>query len=169
VRPPCDTMDNLCGCRYISNLDYNVSDDDIQELFGDFESVVKCYVNYDKSGRSLGKATVVFRDRAEAAAAKRRYTNMALDGQIMELELVDGAPNRSGPQQLSSGIKLTRRGGGGLAAGGGSRAFRQAFRDAGAGRSASRGRGRGRPSKGRGGGGGGDLDLDAELDTYMQE
>ena len=48
---------------------------------------------------------MVFSDRSEALKAQRRYSNMALDGLVMKLDLVDGPPaGKTDGMQLSSGL-----------------------------------------------------------------
>jgi hypothetical protein len=51
-----------------------------QELFGRVGAVKRAMINYDRAGRSLGTATVVYESSTSAAKAIRDYDGVQLDG-----------------------------------------------------------------------------------------
>ncbi|XP_010068886.2 THO complex subunit 4B [Eucalyptus grandis] len=73
---------------YVSNLDYDVTNEDIMLLFSDVGVVERCGVHYDRSGRSKGTAEVIFARHSDALAAIKRYNNVQLDGKPMKIEIV---------------------------------------------------------------------------------
>lgn len=59
-------------------------------------------VDYDKSGRSNGTATVVFARRSDAFAAVKKYNGVELEGKILSVTLsaapaAAAAPKRAAP------------------------------------------------------------------------
>ncbi|EFN56661.1 hypothetical protein CHLNCDRAFT_57546 [Chlorella variabilis] len=70
-----------------------------------------------KLGRSEGTAEVIFEDAGHAERAMRKYNNVQLDGNAMQIELIpQAAPSAGGgaggPRTLSSGIRISGERGG---------------------------------------------------------
>ncbi|CAG9859959.1 unnamed protein product [Phyllotreta striolata] len=138
----------------VSNLDFGVSDSDIQELFAEFGPLKSAAVHYDRSGRSLGTADVIFERKSDAIKAMKQYNGVPLDGRAMNIQLTTS--------EIPSPIRRSVVG---------ERKFQ---------RSPPRRGNKGRPTRGRGGGGRNVRgqgpkkqptaeELDAELDAYSKD
>lgn len=82
----------------IENLHYDVTENDLVELFSTVADVVKAKLVFDNSGRSTGTASVTYNSLEDAEKAIKKYDNVALDGQAMKIELRKYAPRESRPR-----------------------------------------------------------------------
>ncbi|RAL53030.1 hypothetical protein DM860_016265 [Cuscuta australis] len=73
---------------FVSNLDVQVSNDDIRELFSEMGELIRYAIHFDKYGRTSGSAEVVFARRNDALKALKKYNNVMLDGRPMKIEFV---------------------------------------------------------------------------------
>jgi len=75
----------------VSNLDAEVTENDVKEIFQKIGKVVKASLNFDANGRSRGTGEVIFANKNQAQKAVDEYDRAEVDGRPMYLKLVGGA------------------------------------------------------------------------------
>jgi len=98
-----DSNERRPGKLLISNLDFNVSEDDLKELYQTFGDTKRLVMNYDRSGRSMGTAEIIYKNRSDAMKAMQKYNGVPLDGKAMRLEVV----NSGGIGSVSGGGRMS--------------------------------------------------------------
>uniref|UniRef100_A0A2H1VSQ5 SFRICE_010364 n=1 Tax=Spodoptera frugiperda TaxID=7108 RepID=A0A2H1VSQ5_SPOFR len=91
---------------YVSNLDSEVNNLDMEELFQDFGVLKSASINWDKTGRSKGTADVIFEKRADALKAIDELHGRTLDGKALNIQLAtsdDGSIEDRSPVSIDSG------------------------------------------------------------------
>jgi THO complex subunit 4 len=129
----------------IANLDKEVTEDDVREIFQKIGKVKTAIVHYDAHGKSRGTAVVKFHRNTDAIKAVNEYHQAEVDGRPMYVKAVANVSNvKAAPQVRKSnrGRRNSRGRGRGRGRGG-----RKNSRGRGRGRRGRGGRGRGRGRK----------------------
>jgi len=74
----------------IENI-FNVTQEELQDLFAKEGEIKEVAVDFDRSGRSTGLATVAFTNKADADKAVTKYHGAQLENNTLKLSIVDGA------------------------------------------------------------------------------
>ncbi len=101
---------------YVGNLAYSITDQTLQQQFGEFGTVTSAKVMMDRdSGRSKGFGFVEMSTADEAQAAIRGMNGQSIDGRALTVNLARPMEKRTGGFGGGGG------GGGGYGGGGGGR------------------------------------------------
>eukprot|EP00833_Pecoramyces_ruminatium_P012400 jgi/Orpsp1_1/1186432/evm.model.d7180000050550.1 len=71
----------------VSNLHWEVSEDDLKNLFEEVGEVSKVRIKYDKAGRSDGEAIISFNSKSDAQRAIDSLDGVELQGMEMKVEM----------------------------------------------------------------------------------
>lgn len=95
----------------VSNLHWEVSENDLKTLFEEVGDVSKVKIKYDKAGRSDGEATVVFNSKSAAQKAIDKFNGVDLDGMEMHIKMDDTKRNNNNKDSKNNrGSILSRLG-----------------------------------------------------------
>ncbi|KAI4745586.1 hypothetical protein E4T50_04035 [Aureobasidium sp. EXF-12298] len=96
----------------VSNLPSDVTEQQIKEYFSkSVGPVKKVLLNYNKNGRSVGVATIIFSQAQSAAAAAKQLDSVKVDGKPMRIEVILGAkyaPAPAAPKSLGDRIQAPK-------------------------------------------------------------
>jgi RNA recognition motif-containing protein len=107
---------------YVGNLPFNVTEPDLQDLFGQAGTVSDVMLVQDKfTGKSRGFAFVTMGTEDEAQNAIEQFHGKALEGRPLTVNVARPREERSGGGGGGGGRSFERRGGGGGGYGGGER------------------------------------------------
>eukprot|EP01130_Rhizamoeba_saxonica_P005293 TRINITY_DN2127_c0_g2_i1.p1 TRINITY_DN2127_c0_g2~~TRINITY_DN2127_c0_g2_i1.p1 ORF type:complete len:239 (+),score=67.13 TRINITY_DN2127_c0_g2_i1:45-719(+) len=91
----------------ITNLHYDVLEEELTELFSTVGVVSGVKVIYETNGRSSGKAIVSFESGEIARQAMEQFHGKSIDGEAMAITMT---PTKKLPQKMDHGFKRNRRG-----------------------------------------------------------
>ncbi|MEI6562614.1 MAG: RNA-binding protein [Verrucomicrobiota bacterium] len=99
---------------YVGNLPFNVTEPDLQDLFGQAGTVSDVMLVQDKfTGKSRGFAFVTMSSEGEAQNAIEQFHGKALEGRPLTVNIARPREERSGGGGGGGGRSFERRGGGG--------------------------------------------------------
>ena len=70
----------------VVNLDYNILEEDVRDIFASVGKLKFCRVLWDKQGRSLGKALVGYEYDSDHQKAIKEFNGAELDGRVLTVE-----------------------------------------------------------------------------------
>lgn len=104
---------------YVSNLSFNVQDEDLREFFAEYGEVSSAKVITDKfTGKSRGFGFVEMPDDEAARKAIAELDNGTVEGRT--IKVMEAKPKEERPARSGGGFQGNRGGGGGYQGGGNS-------------------------------------------------
>ncbi|RSM00189.1 hypothetical protein CEP52_009274 [Fusarium oligoseptatum] len=79
----------------VDNIHYDLTEDDLDELFRRIGPVVRLQLRYDRAGRSEGTAYVTYEQKEDAQEAVRQFDGANANGQPIRLTLLPSGPARN--------------------------------------------------------------------------
>ncbi|KAK7408973.1 hypothetical protein QQX98_008852 [Neonectria punicea] len=79
----------------VENIHYDLTEDDLDELFKRIGPVVRLQLRYDRAGRSEGTAYVTYELKEDAEEAVKQFDGANANGQPIRLSLLPSGPARN--------------------------------------------------------------------------
>ncbi|KAI9166956.1 LOW QUALITY PROTEIN: THO complex subunit 4A [Paramyrothecium foliicola] len=79
----------------VENIHYDLTEEDLEELFWRIGKVSKLQLRYDRAGRSEGIAFVTYERKEDATEAVRQFDGANANGQPIRLTLMASGPSRN--------------------------------------------------------------------------
>ncbi|XP_063902312.1 uncharacterized protein LOC135121983 [Zophobas morio] len=97
-----------CTILNVCNLDPQVNDADMRELFETIGPLKSAHVHYNAEGKSLCTAEVVFLRKGDPLKAISQFSNMKLDGRLLKMSVFGEEPRAPLSQRIFDGVKTNR-------------------------------------------------------------
>ncbi|CAK4034052.1 serine arginine-rich splicing factor 7-like [Lecanosticta acicola] len=92
----------------VDNVHYELTEDDLRELFERVGPILSVRLLYDRADRSQGTAYVIYEDHRDAREAVTNFDNQYANGQPIRLTLMPSGPSDRAPRGVSLADRIEK-------------------------------------------------------------